>query len=298
MSRVFSYLGQACEGLLQYLSQNNLVVILAAVLMFFWLSKTKETNKKTNRLLVYTLVMVIVLVCPLSAMAVMIYQTSFYEYSWAWSFVPITIVIAYGLTVFWEKEESPRRRLCMLGISIIILCLVGNQGMIQKASTQDVTNRRESNEILQEIHSFCTENECLLWAPERIMQEIRRHDGRIKLVYGKDMWDQKSGAYDYEVYSQEMTDAYVWLEEVMDYYDLAVSVETPEETISFLDEQYEWSAHAKAHVDNMVEAGVSIIILPELVSVFIEADMESIVQEYGKGLDKTYRAGYVIWVIS
>ena len=106
MSRIWDYLKQACEGLQQYLSQNNLVVILVAVLLFFWLSEKKETDQKTNRLLVYTFIMVLILICPLSAMAVMIYQTSFYEYSWAWSLVPLTIVCAYGIESFWGKIKA------------------------------------------------------------------------------------------------------------------------------------------------------------------------------------------------
>ena len=123
------------------------------------------------------------------------------------------------------------------------------------------------------------------------------YDGRVLLLYGKDMWDQKSGAYDYEAYSQEMTDAYLWLEEVMDYYDLALSVETPEETMRFLDQQYEWSIYGKSHIANMMKAGTNTIVLPELVSGFLEADIECIVEEHGKSLKKTCRAGYVIWVI-
>jgi hypothetical protein len=297
MSRIWDYLKQACEGLQQYLSQNNLVVILVAVLLFFWLSEKKETDQKTNRLLVYTFIMVLILICPLSAMAVMIYQTSFYEYAWAWSLVPFTIVCAYGIASFWGKIKAGWQKIGIIGVSVVILCLVGNQGMVQRASTQEVASRRETQDILQEIHSFYGENECIVWAPKRIMQEIRRYDGQVLLLYGKDMWDQKSGAYDYEAYSQEMTDAYLWLEEVMDYYDLALSVETPEETMRFLDQQYEWSIYGKSHIANMMNAGTNTIVLPELVSGFLEADIECIVEEHGKSLKKTGRAGYVIWVI-
>lgn len=297
MSRILEYLESACNGLMQYLNQNDFVVLLAVVLLFLWLSEKKVTDKKTNRLLIYTLVMVLVLVCPLSAMAVMIYQTAFYDYTWAWSFVPLTAVCAYGIALFWDREKALRRKLVIIGVSVILLCMIGNQGQVERVSTQEVSSRKETKEILQEIHSFCAENECTVWAPKSIMQEIRRHDGGILLVYGKDMWDQKSGAYDYEVYSQELTDAYLWLEEVMNYYDLAMSVETPEETIRFLDEQYGWSHNTKVHVGNVVKAGTNTIILPELVSEFLETELDSIAQEYGKNLKKTYRAGYVIWVI-
>lgn len=297
MSRVLDYLERAYEGLQQYLSHNNLVVILVAVLLFFFLSEKKEKDNKANGLLIYTVLMLVILICPLSAMAVMIYQTAFYDYTWAWSLVPVTIVMAYGITIFWEKEKSSLRRWGIIGVTVIILCLIGNQGMIQRVPTQEVTNRSETKEILREIHAFCAGEDCIAWGPKRIMQEIRRHDGEIMLVYGKDMWDQKSGAYDYEAYSQELTDAYLWLEAVMDYFDLAMSVETPEETLGFLDEQYEWSFCAKEHIGNVVKAGADTIILPELVGTFLEEDIKSIAKEHGKNLNKAYRAGYVIWVI-
>lgn len=298
MSRILEYVAQAYEGLLQYLSHNNLVVILSAVLLFFWLAEKKETNEKTGRLLFYTLLMVIILVCPLSAMAVMLYQTAFYDYTWAWSLVPLTIVIAYGVVVFWEKETNLIRKMGIIGLTVVILCLTGNQGMIQKVSTREAEGRSETKQILQEIVAFNVQKDCVVWAPRTVMQEIRRYDGRIMLVYGKDMWDEKSGAYDYEAYNQEITDAYTWLEKAIEYSNLAESMEKPEEAIGHLDELYKWSDNAEHSMEQIVEAGANTIVLPSIMSEYLNDTIMSIIQEKGKSLQKAYTQEYTIYVMN
>ncbi len=297
MSRVWDYLGRAYNGLFQYLSQNGFVVILIAVLLFFWLSENKETNQKTNRLLVYTMLMVVILICPLSAIAVMIYQTSFYDYTWAWSLVPLTMVIAYGVTVFWSKEKWSLRKLGIIGMTVLILCLSGNQGMIQKASDQEVATRKEVKEILQEIQAFWDSKECVIWGPKRVMQEIRRYNGRVRLLYGKDMWDEKSGAYDYEAYSQEMTEAYLWLEKAVEYADFADTLENPKAAIEQLDELYKWSDNAEDTVEQVLGAGANIIIWPNIMSAYMEDTISSILQVKEIEMQKAYTQDYTIYVI-
>lgn len=297
MSRVLDYLGNAYDGLVQYLSNNGFFVILVAVLLFFWLSDKKETDRKTNQLLVYTVLMLVILVCPLSAMAVMIYQTGFYDYPWAWSLVPLTIVIAYGITRFWSGEKIFLRRLGIIVVTVLILCLTGNQGMIQRVSTQDITSRRQTKEILQEIQSFDKQNEWIIWAPKQILQEIRRYDGRVMLVYGKDMWDEKSGAYDYEAYSQEITEAYLWLENAMEYVEFAISLEKPAEAIRQLDELYKWSDNAEYTVEQILEAGANTIIWPNIMSAYMEDTIESVLQKKGVELQKAYTQDYTIYVV-
>lgn len=297
MSRILGYIGQAYNGLVQYVSSNGFFVILVSVLLFFWLSEKKDTDKKTNRLLVYTVLMLVILICPLSAVAVMIYQTAFYDYAWAWSMVPLTIVSAYGIAVFWSKESRKWRRIGIMVVTVLILCLIGNQGMIQRASAQDITSRRQTKEILQEIHSFDAQKEWVVWAPKRILQEIRRYDGQVMLVYGKDMWDEKSGSYDYEAYSQEMTDAYLWLEEAMEYAQLAGNLEKPAEAIRQLDELYKWSDNAEYTVEQILKAGANTIIWPNIMSEYMEDTISAILQKKGLEFQKAYTQDYTIYVV-
>jgi len=39
-------------------------------------------------------------------------------------------------------------------------------------------------------------------------------DGDIKLPYGKDMWDEKSAAYDGDAYEMDLIAAYEWMQEI------------------------------------------------------------------------------------
>lgn len=298
MSKVIDYLLRACDGIESYLSSNHYFVLLVVVLLTLWLTNKKQADEKQNRLLVYTVVIVVLLLCPISAVAVMIYQTAFYEYEWAWSMVPVTIVVAFGLVLFWNQKGRKLRKWGLIVLSIFLLCLTGNQGSFSKVPVGEVKIRGEIEEVTREIFSLRPNGENIVWAPKGLMQEIRRQDGRVLLIYGRDMWDHKAGAYDYEAYSQELTQAYLWLEKVMEYSDFAATLEQPKEAIAVLDEQYMWSRDAKNHIEQVLMAGANTIVLPNLLSEYMDQLIMSIVQEKSKQLQKAYTEEYTIYVIN
>jgi hypothetical protein len=183
-------------------------------------------------------------------------------------------------------------------LSIVFLCLIGNQGNIPQMPDSEAKARGEVEEVIRELFSLEADGECILWAPQRLMQEIRRQDGRVILLYGRDMWDQKAGAYDYEAYTPEVTEAYLWLEKAMEYSDFAVSLEEPKEAIALLDEQYMWSREAKANIEQILQAGANTIVWPNLLSEYMEQLIIKIAQEQGKQLQKAYTEEYTIYVIN
>jgi uncharacterized membrane protein YhaH (DUF805 family) len=298
LSKIIDYLLQACHGISNYLTNNHYFVLLVAVLLVLWLTEKKQANERQNRLLIYTLIMLVLLLCPITAVAVMIYQTAFYEYVWAWSMVPITAVVAFGLVLFWNQKGSKMQKRGLIILSIVFLCLIGNQGNIQKMPDSEAKARGEVEEVIRELFSLEADGECILWAPQRLMQEIRRQDGRVILLYGRDMWDQKAGAYDYEAYTPEVTEAYRWLEKAMEYSDFAVSLEEPKEAIALLDEQYMWSREAKENIEQILQAGANTIVWPNLLSEYMEQLIIEIAQEQGKQLQKAYTEEYTIYVIN
>lgn len=69
---------------------------------------SKDRNKTTMTLWLYTGLTALSCICPLSALFLMKYQTAFYSYVWIWAVVPQTALIAWAAAEFlcglWKKE--------------------------------------------------------------------------------------------------------------------------------------------------------------------------------------------------
>lgn len=297
MTRILEYSGKAVSGLQRYLSANTLVVIFFAILIAFWLWEKKQMSEAENRLLVYSLLMTVFLCVPVSAVFVMIYQTPFYDYEWAWSMVPVTALTAYGLTVFMTQKKLRIKKWIagLLITGLVILC--GNQGLFQKVSPAEMVVRENVDEVLQGIHSYWGKGDVMVWAPHLLMQEIRRQDGSIKLVYGRDMWDEKAGAYDYEAYPQEVTDAYLWMGDIARYGELAETMEKPADTMQLLVKEYKLLEEAEKSLETMIATGANTIVFPNIVSTYLEGDVHDTVRKCEKELQVTYTEQYVIYFL-
>lgn len=73
-----------------------------AALLFLWLgSKRVDTDKKP--LFCYSIVMAVVVLCPVTAWVLLKYQTAFYTYSHLFLLIPMVLVLAWGMTEGTER---------------------------------------------------------------------------------------------------------------------------------------------------------------------------------------------------
>jgi len=295
MKQILGYFEKAVDGIAQYGAVQHFLVLFFAVFLFVWLSEKKEITEKQNRFLVYSLLMAVVLLIPVTAVAVMIYQTAFYDYEWSWSMVPVTAVIAFGIVLVLEQKMSKKKTILLTVIIAALLCLCGNQGCLQRVPEKENFIRREMDKILEGIYEASGDRSVVLWGPSDVMQTARRNDGNIKLIYGRDMWDEKAGAYDYEAYSSELTQAYVWMENAVRQYELALDSDAPEETLGFLDEQYNWNQETGEYVEEVIKAGADTIVLPTLIGDYIADCLTEASDTQGKTLKCVYVGEYSVY---
>lgn len=296
MSRIVDYLERSVSGVVRYFDANKVIVLLFGVLLAMWLIKNICVDKKAEKLLVYTLVMVVLLICP-TAVVILVYQTAFYDYEWAWSMVPVTAVIAYGLVLLIEKKVPKERKVFFTILLIIVMCLCGNKGQFLKLSAEEQVAYENVEEIIQCLELMESEYDFVMWAPQNVMQEIRRQTGSIGLVYGRDMWDEKAGAYDYEAYSQELTNAYVWLENMVIYAEFASTLEKPAEQLKLFGEQYELDKDSQNSIKAVLQKGTNIVVLPNLVASHVADCFESVSHELEKTIEKSYTEDYTIYLL-
>lgn len=213
-------LKNAWQGWIGFAEQGKFAALLLMVLLFLWFRREKC---KEQLLLVYTTIIVGCCIFPITAAVLMKYQTLFYDYEWIWSYVPLTIMIAYGIVVFWtelcgkqKKEASAgkRNRIYPAGLGIVIITIIflcGRLGSIVEGAEPDRLQRQNTGKVLEALVQESEGQEICLWAPKEIMSAARGQNADVRLIYGRNMWEAALGAYSYEVYGKTEEILYLWM---------------------------------------------------------------------------------------
>ena len=203
-------------GWLDYTTGGKLAALFLAALVYLWLAgKWKEHRT----LFFYTLSMALCCILPVTAAALMLYQTRFYNYVWLWSLVPVTAVTAWAAVEatswLWERlcAAQWKRWFTVAALLLIVpaLCSGSVKSVFNPAKEQ--RERHQAQEVLTEMSELGKEEMCL-WAPQEILAYVREFDGSIRLLYGRNMWDAYLGAYTYDVYPDKLRELYLWMENV------------------------------------------------------------------------------------
>lgn len=209
----------AVSGLGSYF-QSNFMVVLVLGLLLYILVTGRSSQLREKSLLRLTTVWLVLVICPVSAVCLMLYQTRFYPYVWIWSLVPVTLCIAWGaVTLLWEQTGQRRRdgrqgwRLAAgVGVVLVLLLLLGNQGHIQRKSEEEKAGEIRAGEVVAYLQELPELEETLLWGPREVLETARQLDGRICVLYGRNMWEPETAAYAYDAYSEEEQRLFDWME--------------------------------------------------------------------------------------
>lgn len=253
-------LNNAWMGWQGFTEAGKLAALLAASLIFLWFSYRRLRQKS---LLVYTTVMTVCCIVPVTASMLMLYQTRFYDYEWIWSAVPMTAVIAYGavsfLMVYWPdlKKADWKRGVPALILLLTILLLSGGMGRVSSESENRTQERAAAEMVLTAVSEQMYPKSICLWAPREILEYVRVENASIELLYGRNMWDSWLNAYSYDTYSGELRALYEWMEET------AAEGRTSNLTL---------------RVHAALEAGANCILLPESLDAEIVKKLEQSLQ--------------------
>ena len=180
---------------------------------------SKDRNKTTMTLWLYSGLTAFACICPLTALFLMKYQTAFYSYVWIWAVVPQTALIAWAAAEFlcglWKK-----RTLTNLMATVILLGIVFLSGnpvsewtkeQTAQIPVMDVTIQQNPETSPWETLASLTEYRLTesgdasftLWAPKEIMAAAR--------AYSRSIWDASLGSYSYDTYATGQEDLYLWM---------------------------------------------------------------------------------------
>ncbi len=204
----------AWSGWSGYTDRGKMPALLLAVLLFLWFGRRQREQKA---LLVYTSFMTVCCIFPVTAALLMLYQTKFYNYEWIWSFVPMTAVIAWGITLFWTEYRAGNvgRWKRLVPMILLLLTVVGFCGSMGRQVREEQREQRNTaHAVLDQIMDKYPEAELCLWAPREIMEYAREKDASIRLPYGRNIWDGFLNAYSYDVYTEDVLLLEQWMQSV------------------------------------------------------------------------------------
>lgn len=206
-------LTNAWQGWQRYTDGGKYGALLALVLLFLWFRRDEEKEKI---LLVYTTLAAALCVFPVSAAVLMAHQTRFYDYEWIWSYVPVTLIIAYGGTVFligswkcYQKSIWKCMGITMAVLGLTVLC--GSMGAVTYKDAVEDSDESQVQAALAVLTSESEGQEICLWGPRDFMASVRAYDGNIRLLYGRDMWDASLRGYSYDIYGEVEERLYRWM---------------------------------------------------------------------------------------
>ena len=226
----------AVDGWYRYTSQGKYAVLFLGSLVVLWALQVavntagggKEVNsfresgtlKRRTHLLIFASVMAGLAIFPLTAAVFMKYQTSFFDYEWIWSSVPVTLIIAWGITEIYLKCYRERWRgkkgtaAAFAGILLAIVFLCGNMGQGVKNRLLTESGEQKAAVIMDKLGENGNTQNISLWAPADILQYAREIDGNIKLLYGRNMWEKALNAYSFDTYDEQVCKLYEWMEQL------------------------------------------------------------------------------------
>lgn len=188
---------------------------------------SKDRNKTTMTLWLYTGLTALSCICPLSALFLMKYQTAFYSYVWIWAVVPQTALIAWAAAEFlcglWKKRTLTNLMATVILLGIVFLSSNPVSEWTKEQTAQipvmDMTIQQNPETSPWETLSDLTEyrltesgdTSFTLWAPKEIMAAARAYSAEIYPVYGRSIWDASLGSYSYDTYATGQEDLYLWM---------------------------------------------------------------------------------------
>ena len=263
-----SLLKEALLGVSEYFTVNKLIVICFAILLYEFFR-----YQKLSVFLKYVLCILAVIIFPVTAAMLLIYQPDIYDYGFIWTLVPVVAVIAYGGVRFlWDMipqmEQQGRGRFVIGALAVVgILLLLGNRGCIQRVTLEEADLRSVYGQVAESLSGETT-----LWGPRELMQYIRSRNAEVKLVYGMDMWDAQAAAYDGDAYTPELIAAYEWMQELEEFaYQLEITTDV------VLPVPDSIAGKLQSSFDAVTEEGVNVMILP---TIAYQRIAEMILEEY------------------
>lgn len=213
-------LKSAAAGWSYYIQNGKYPVLLLAILIYLWYQSKGTKNSKVRWLLGFATLSTVLVILPVTSSLLMRYQTPFYDYGWLWALVPITLVIAYGGTHIYNTcyakywKGKPFKITAGIALGLAVLILSGNLSGNLWVEEKNAYYKAEADITVDYLTQNGNNTNILLWAPQEVMENVRILNGNVRILYGRDMWEESLRGYTYDTYEPEIYALYQWMESI------------------------------------------------------------------------------------
>lgn len=191
--------------------------LLLTGLVALWYEKY-EKKTELGVLFWYALITLIVVINPVTIHVVMRYMPGLYNsnvYLWI---IPTVPVILYSAGKAGSSLETLHKRVFfVIGMgAIVLLAATTSYSMVKVNMAEEQYIQSDKKDILQYIDENLQRHEyeyCLIWAEDAVMEHARLTNGRIRTLYGKDMWQCVGAVSDNSAYDTELREAYEYMQD-------------------------------------------------------------------------------------
>ncbi|MGN0431383.1 MAG: hypothetical protein ACI4EQ_03405 [Lachnospiraceae bacterium] len=229
-----------------FVENGQYLALFLVALLFLWLSGEKIKKEFVT----FSFAVGLLILCPVTARILLVYQTVFFDYETVWELLPLTALLAYGLVMAFAKMSAVLTRedrawkatisgkkgkvyeSLAVGALVVLLFMSGTVSLAENITEKtDRTDRLPARvgEVL-DLLEISGDETITLAAPEEIVEWARLYSGNILLPYGRDMDEEGLTAYLYDKYTADIVGLYEWIQGTLPAPTLAQEAYLQEET--------------------------------------------------------------------
>lgn len=190
--------------------QGMLVIFCVCIIAFLW----KHPDRKLRKLLVFSAIIGIAVLCPITAIILLKGYTAFYDWLDLQILFPSTLLLALGATICTEKLQKMEIPGLRCGknaktiLSIGCVCLLLTAGSVFHAWDAEKEAEEhgipiETAQAFQALSENVPERSLVIAAPRELLMYVRMYEEKWTPLYGRDLWSGKAASYIYSGYTIE-----------------------------------------------------------------------------------------------
>ncbi len=204
------------SGMTTFKEEQGMLCIFCIVLFIvLW----QRGSLKKQSLFVASLVLGVLVVCPLTAVALLKVFTPFYDWTDLQLIWPITLLVAFGgveAVYFLKSLEIPGLRIRQIAktmisifcVAFVLLVATNFHGLDRRTEANKDGVPVEVAEVYDSLYEMVGAQPLVLAAPSSMLQYTRLYETAWQPLYGRDLWSGKAASYinsgyeaEYEYYS-------------------------------------------------------------------------------------------------
>ena len=185
---------------------STLIVSVLAGLLYFYL-KGKDASRELKFSFTFIALGLVLLVCPVTASVLRLVTGVYYDSQDMWNILPLIPFGAFTCTLLIteliKKKDELHKGTCLISA----LCLAAAVLVCGRLGTEYASASTGPEEITaseKQVAQYVCEGSLTIFAPDTITAYVHIYSGKVRTLYGRDMWDGRLTKNRFGTYSDDV----------------------------------------------------------------------------------------------